>query len=1324
MSQYYDSSLENDRGTPPNRSNENAPAQTTLYPDSFTDTTFPLSPPVDTVAESGNAASIISSSSRDETATRAAAVSIAGSSTTITTNESPQLLPCRPTMLPVPKRKPVPESSAPCQETTLARAELLWRPAYLQRKVLMSFIVLFMSITAAIEALVYVSNLNQGLVTSQYRLHYVWKYGPTAILSVLMAVWGRVEYHTKITAPWYQLWNGPREARQSVLLDYVSPLLPVAVYQAAKYRDFLVVAAIVVSLALRVIVILSTSFISLVPIQCYVSSVPVTLNNTFRDSIDLWVAPQGEEIGSFTSQLYISLEAGQAIYPVGLQEAFAYQDFTADLTPFNNITMTADAFSGTLECHETNYINISINDTIRSSESRPQSFDVGNCTVSFDVTFPQDLSNTVLYGHAEMSFCKEDTSVTKDGNKTTYSDPALYDSNSTIQVYFMEVDYGERNVDNQNHTDQSGVIQRWLEKTCTPSHVLRRVVVTRSKGGNDSFAFTNQSSRALPGTKPRAAWLDLDSIFNQGGNSSDDGSNLNTTWVQTSNESPTAIMLDGILTRALGQETIMNSPDIMELVFDSPLVDNQLNKLFESYAAFLGFMYFKESTQGLISNTSATATQNRLLVTIGTAHAMAAISGFCSLLLLFMTCRIPRHGILPRSPATIIDMAALMHPSQRFTRSLENRGALSEKHIHASLGSTQYRAYASIEKEVHRQKPFYLDVIQAVQNDAHSTKDSENLKMRHPLVLHPMSRAAMSLIVTAIVATLEYLLRRSNRDGGLIDLEKTEGAPYLDAWTILPAIILSLLSIYYATAESQIRLLAPYNNLLRGSKFELTLSLDLVDRFAITSLISAAKLKLHMVVASIATSFVAFFLTIVASSLFSSLGVSSPVTASQLSALNTLNYATFWDAQGDDNASRILGASLDYSPFTYEYLAFPQLQLSNEQFNENSSTAQGDDIVITATVPAARSSLSCRVFESSAIQTTFEPTADLSQPSNLHITIDQDNCTDITIQVGELQDWVASSFYFGIANPGSKDWQGNEWIDTRVQNCGDYLYAWGQVPDKTRSNISAVSAMVCNETAQEVNVNTTFFGPSLEIRPDHSPQPDENSAHVVSQFPACPLDTSMVDYETLQSCKTTATLYKSLWNLDTPHVLDQFFSILTSPAGRLALDVASLGDESAAQSVGDAIISQHKMLRAHMFGSYGRLWQNATDSSSMDNTTSTQAAFSLPANVQDTAVRQRLVQDAVSTRILESLLTAILFLSLLSWYAMPNTKLLPRDPCSIASVAALLADGNIFDLLPPNAQMMSNEELKEFFGDGVFSMEKDKGGTLGIRYVSTDDTSH
>lgn len=76
-----------------------------------------------------------------------------------------------------------------------------------------------------------------------------------------------------------------------------------------------------------------------------------------------------------------------------------------------------------------------------------------------------------------------------------------------------------------------------------------------------------------------------------------------------------------------------------------------------------------------------------------------------------------------------------------------------------------------------------------------------------------------------------------------------------------------------------------------------------------------------------------------------------------------------------------------------------------------------------------------------------------------------------------------------------------------------------------------------------------------------------------------------------------------------------------------------------------------------------------------------------------------------STRFLEALLTVALVCAVGFWIFMPRTALLPRSPRTIASVLALLADGNIFDCLPRHAAWTSDEQLEMLLTD------------LGIRRV-------
>lgn len=64
----------------------------------------------------------------------------------------------------------------------------------------------------------------------------------------------------------------------------------------------------------------------------------------------------------------------------------------------------------------------------------------------------------------------------------------------------------------------------------------------------------------------------------------------------------------------------------------------------------------------------------------------------------------------------------------------------------------------------------------------------------------------------------------------------------------------------------------------------------------------------------------------------------------------------------------------------------------------------------------------------------------------------------------------------------------------------------------------------------------------------------------------------------------------------------------------------------------------------------------------------------------DKAGRQRVVQDAISTRVLEALLLVTLVLLGVGWVWLPKTNVLPkRSPTTIASAAALLAGGNLME---------------------------------------------
>lgn len=161
------------------------------------------------------------------------------------------------------------------------RQECRWRPAYLQRRVLIVFIIVFCAVIAALEVLNHVSQVNFGIASSVNSRHYSRTYGPTAILTVVAAVWSRLEFQAKQNAPWQAMQQGPTDASQSVLLDYISAMQPVALSKAFKNRHIVVFSAISCSVLIRLAIIFSTDLFALREVQVQRNGVEVQLLDTF-----------------------------------------------------------------------------------------------------------------------------------------------------------------------------------------------------------------------------------------------------------------------------------------------------------------------------------------------------------------------------------------------------------------------------------------------------------------------------------------------------------------------------------------------------------------------------------------------------------------------------------------------------------------------------------------------------------------------------------------------------------------------------------------------------------------------------------------------------------------------------------------------------------------------------------------------------------------------------------------------------------------------------------------------------------------------------------
>ncbi|KAK8134973.1 hypothetical protein PG984_006985 [Apiospora sp. TS-2023a] len=160
------------------------------------------------------------------------------------------------------------------------------RPIWLRKWVVFAFLLVFVACIAALIFLHSFALQQDGLQLRWHDNHYLWTYGPTAILAVILSLWRRVDGIYRLNQPWWCLLAGPAPASESVLLDYTSPFIGVTLFRALRLRHYPVAASVSVFVLLKLIILASTAVFFVGPSSKSVT-VPVEYTSRFSGS-DLW----------------------------------------------------------------------------------------------------------------------------------------------------------------------------------------------------------------------------------------------------------------------------------------------------------------------------------------------------------------------------------------------------------------------------------------------------------------------------------------------------------------------------------------------------------------------------------------------------------------------------------------------------------------------------------------------------------------------------------------------------------------------------------------------------------------------------------------------------------------------------------------------------------------------------------------------------------------------------------------------------------------------------------------------------------------------------
>ncbi|KAF9767968.1 hypothetical protein IL306_014790 [Fusarium sp. DS 682] len=1155
--------------------------------------------------------------------------------------------------------------------------ELPWRPVFLHRRILAIYAVVFVALIAGVQVALQLSEHNGGLHESDDLSKYLWQYGTTLIFILVAAFWYRVEFQASASMPWIRMLNNQVEADKSLLLDYVSLSEPVAVVKAIRNKDWLVAFPVSAGIVFKVIVIFSVAFVTPRVTTVTNHKIAITIQSMFSDSV-----PGLEGIGSLPYFTLAALAVDNITFPNGVTSRAAYTPFISDVPELKHITADVEGFIGGMDCEEAKLnldsmrlqngallLNITLSDKKCSSKQTITSTKLAS-------TRNEDLSRRFLAFRPGRC-----------GGSTKDEDQRIAVMSGVLDIDIDQLQGPSRTPSNR----LNGKISSSAAFLCKPNYVITRIRVSKTPEAVLSVAPDKQATNSSLSQVP--AWRVARAMFDTFESDQATEMKLLTTFTNSSYSEEAIVDTDEAVSAALvlGSRDGGDLPSLASLTESDTL--RQLSEdFFMQYSALVARYAMMEPSSSA-STAIASYIERRMVVRPIPAYLITVFLAICFALAVSTIFFVPRKGFLPRDPSTIVGMASVVAHSHPLVECLKGMGAAPNKALRARLDGSTYMSGAEGHKKLENPNLGYYHIFGGNAPPPNVLpRRFDSSTWRQPIPLHGLIRLIYILILACIIIGFEVSLRVSQRNDGLRTM-KDDGA-YI-AWTVVPALVLLLVAMYMLSLEWWTRFLSPFSHLSRRGEFDETIGLNLVNALRHVAWSRALKIRDIAALTAISGGFVALLMVVGSAPLFEPM----PVGQNTSIALRTEDFFANSLASSTDDpictdctndtimASLILAGDAPYPPFTYANLNVPNMSLAEE--------AEGDDLMFSARLTAIRPNMTCRLYQSDAIATnlTLEYKLDDRIVNPLRVDLEGETCrgsgernssnaiigTTMSSFPAQNGRSLSSSTLFGVGLRKTRS----------SPHCSDWLYIWGELVDvgSNDMSVSSINALTCNESIEAVDVDALFHGPGdLRLYPGHPPIPVESSVQDIT--------VAIPDLD-----------YSTLINVTADGLLDPFFAMLN--ASQFAVPDSTFGSSTpnAANEVQSAILSQHGIIRAQSLNFKSRRHLTSRGTFPVADGTNivsginpdepvSQAVPVISGSQVTKSVRLR--QDTIATRILQGIVGALMLLHIISWIYWRRLRL-PRSPTTIASITALLVDGNLFKSLPRAAQWQPDSELEAIF---------------------------
>ncbi|KAH7140774.1 hypothetical protein EDB81DRAFT_655305 [Dactylonectria macrodidyma] len=1212
--------------------------------------------------------------------------------------------------------------------------EHMWTPFWLTKSVLVMFAAWFASMALATGLLYHFSLEHNGISAQKEANHYGWKYGPTALLVVVGALWKQVDHQNKILMPWKELQQGPAPVSKTLLLDYISPILPTALWAAIKNRHWAVVMSTVGHLLILGTTIFSTGLLILESTQVTKESNDFSVKGQFK--IDDPENDQGLKIGPAASQLYYGIHFQGLDYPTGTSEdtllpLFQLPDHTdSDL----NYTVTTEGMKIDLDCEVLPITN-------GTQTSMPWYSVLGSFFVA-NITTPEcNISGiTVGVGPDHNYYHQPNASQNYQGQFKVY--PCNIDWDFSTQ-YIESADTPEYDMVYNTSADQrvvlsmadlrfspsksSGTAPRYIYVNelkvalCKPSYNLQpfRVQSSSVLNGTSQAVLSSAASpseklvKGLPASTLAMGVYRSAGLFYLGTGGDD---------YVLSEQVPTFFQLMSML----------NSNSPLSSFLDPQLLVETGKSVFKGIATqALRQLVLKPADQQLAG--SITYTEDRL-------HVKSLSTGFICTFLAILTLLaigmlfVRPHSVIPREPGSIAATATMLAASPPLQQTVMYMGTSRRSQIRKRLEAFNFRSAI-----IPGPQPTLM--IEPIPHSKEASLEGpepaeQAISWWRPMSGYPWFLALAIGLPLLLIVALEIVQHFSDKNSGFMKIGPSDVAAFA---TYIPAAVVLGVASMYTALELMAAVFAPYDALRRGkASADRSIHLNLVGKLLPHAAFLSLKTRHFAVLVALAANFVGGFLTIVVSGLYSVVDIPhvAELTIYQADTFNLNDVdISLEDGQASAIDSLIEYLDLSYPQWTYEGLTFNRFRVRDAAVSSSSSQAP-----LVVEVPATRASLNCTTIPSESRQVSiiygdqdgnsmsslpggssfysprpgyiyagFNTTLDYSEWCE---TPPSENSTaafwmqyfwlpyDLSpayVGKASIIQWSSSGILADGAldtDPTSGTGMGVNGLTTGGFGCPTFAVTLGSARATERNRVGNTTewdfehdfgTLLCYQNIEEVNTNLTWTLPGFDLAGASTPKPDESTAKTLKtssgseRFEFAPnawllgLSDSVFN-RTIAGPDNSSYLYNDV---------DSFVRALVYGKNGQPLDEL-LGSNN----TDNLTTISNDLYKAYM--------AQAISLNMRKNNTAADSKLPSFTGTLSTTGHQRLRQNRPSKIALQVMLALMVACAVGMTLLIRIREVLPHNPCSIAGTATLLAGSEMAStrIIPPCAEWRNDKELK------------------------------